>query len=365
MAPTVEELFRQLERADGDIACLHQEHDELLSQGTDAAQRIQKLEKNVKDCDLQIDYLEHEIVGLQAQVRDAKRQLQDRCAVVAKADHEHLAALNVKVYADKSVSPQIPTVANASVDPRASPVLVSVGVTTACQSTTRWVEPFDLVAKVSKHVEVIAATADRANSHGIELASISVGPACELRDSAISAVVPTKDQLVDATIGLEHPVADSTIECRNSFAVVEQIGPDQATASDISVSTTGHSNWHSGSTGIATTSGLEFGTQASMSVCAEAAGHVGQSVSCQPEPLIIQSIAHTMAGTYMHMYMSMQPTHSSGQEQRHLRHMWVNPFVKMLNWTNESLSERAGLPRDASHGSMCTEFMNSEEHLST
>ncbi|KAJ2025722.1 hypothetical protein GGI10_000202 [Coemansia sp. RSA 2530] len=137
------------------------------------------------------------------------------------------------------------------------------------------------------------------------------------------------------------------------------VGPDQATAFNVSVSTTGHSDRHSGGTGVVTTSGLEFGTQPSMSVGAEAAGHVAQSVSRQPKPLITQSIACTMAGTYMHMYTSTRHTHSSGREQRHLRHMWVNPFAKTLNWTNESPSEGAGLPRDASHGSTRTEFMNS------
>ncbi|KAJ2790771.1 hypothetical protein GGI18_001589, partial [Coemansia linderi] len=197
------------------------------------------------------------------------RQVAESARAAADADHERLAALaaeeaalnvkeaalNVKVYADKSVSPQIPTseqsvqaepclvsryaqagalsVADAGVDPRAGPVLLSVGVTTACQSTTRWVEPFDPVAKASKHVEAVAATADQATCHGIELASVSAGPVCELKHSAMSAVVSTKDHLVDATIVLQHAVTDSTIECRDSFAAAGQsatasIGVDMA-----------------------------------------------------------------------------------------------------------------------------------------
>ncbi|KAJ2880042.1 hypothetical protein H4R27_004958, partial [Coemansia aciculifera] len=177
------------------------------------------------------------------------RQVAEAARAAAAADHERLAALaaeeaalNVKVYADKSVSPQVPTseqsvqakpclvsryaqagvlsVADAGVDPRAGPVLLSVGISTECQSTTRWVEPFDPVAKASKHVDAVAATADCATSHGIELASASAGPVCELKDSAVSAIVSARDQYVDTAIVLQHAATDSTVECRDEFVAV-------------------------------------------------------------------------------------------------------------------------------------------------
>ncbi|KAJ2028377.1 hypothetical protein H4S03_007868, partial [Coemansia sp. S3946] len=174
------------------------------------------------------------------------RQVAEAARAAAAADHERLAALaaeeaalNVKVYADKSVSPQVPTseqsvqvepclvsryaqagvlsVADAGVEPRAGPVLLNVGTSTQCQSTTRWVEPFDPVAKASKHVDAVAVTADRATLHGVELASVSAGPVCELKDSAVSAVVSAKDKYVDTAIVSQHAATDSTIACRDEF----------------------------------------------------------------------------------------------------------------------------------------------------
>ncbi|KAJ2643433.1 hypothetical protein GGF44_001170, partial [Coemansia sp. RSA 1694] len=187
------------------------------------------------------------------------RQVAESARAAAAADHERLAALaaeeaalNIKVYADKSVAPQVPTseqgvqvepclvskyleagvllVADAGVDPRAGPVLLSVGVGSECQSVSRWVEPFDPVAKASKLVDAIALTAEHATSHDIELASVGAGPTCELADSAVSAVAEAKDQSTDCTVAMQSASIDSTVttqhasissatEYRDSFAV--------------------------------------------------------------------------------------------------------------------------------------------------
>ncbi|KAJ2493376.1 hypothetical protein IWW37_000660 [Coemansia sp. RSA 2050] len=665
------------------------------------------------------------------------RQVAESARAAAEADHRRLAALaaeeaalNVKFYADKSVSPQIPTseqsvqvepclisryaqagvlsVADAGVDPRVGPVLLSVGVTTACQSTTRWVEPFDPVAKASKHVEAVAATAHRATSCGIELASVSVGPVCELKDSAVSAAVSTKDQSVDVIIVSQHAAADATTEYRDSFVAAGQnatasvgvdmaipvtdraagssietahrstsnavatdsrytaagitntrevgtdilvavytaaigpefawvdcgtgpdldgvctdvaVGPDRTTVSDVNVSTTveaaglmargvgadvtwrtadahvqaevpvasaatstavsaatasvfadalstparsvataeagmsttplaaehfgvvadedeptaapmlsagaerlvspalshrtapslplpplpgaagssrspslpgtlrrlptaldlsadeqsdsrsvpvkpkrresngedygyimvsprtnvqrvpvsslsslhsdsiadtmksnrsivsrpfglavfdqrgapshvevhqgrdigpdfgdrgengyddaddddggdsdrdheeamamDRSDRHSGDAGVATTSGLEFSMRASMSIGVETANHMDQFVSRQPEPLIVQSIARTMVGTFMHKYTPTRFTHSSGRERRHLRYFWIHPYAKMLNWSKQPPSGGTGLSRNTRDGGSRSAYMRS------
>ncbi|KAJ2100690.1 hypothetical protein GGI16_003638, partial [Coemansia sp. S142-1] len=121
----------------------------------------------------------------------------------------------------------------------------------------------------------------------------------------------------------------------------------------------GRSNRLSGDTGMATSSGLEFSMRASMSIGVETTDHLDQFVSRQPEPLIVQSIARTMVGTFMHKYTPTRFTHSSSRERRHLRYFWIHPYAKMLNWSKQPPSGGTGLSRNTRDGGSRSVYMRS------
>ncbi|KAJ2361081.1 hypothetical protein H4S02_011775, partial [Coemansia sp. RSA 2611] len=121
----------------------------------------------------------------------------------------------------------------------------------------------------------------------------------------------------------------------------------------------GRGDRRSGDAGVATSSGLEFSMRASMSIGVETADHMDQFVSRQPEPLIVQSIARTMVGTFMHKYTPTRFTHSSGRERRHLRYFWIHPYAKMLNWSKQPPSGGTGLSRNTRDGGSRSAYMRS------
>ncbi|KAJ2468697.1 hypothetical protein GGI02_003626, partial [Coemansia sp. RSA 2322] len=105
---------------------------------------------------------------------------------------------------------------------------------------------------------------------------------------------------------------------------------------------------------------LGFGSRMSMSVGVETVGHMmDPSVSRQPSPLIVQSIARSMVGTFMHKYTPARFTHSGARERRHLRYFWIHPYAKMLNWSKQPPSGGTGLSRNTRDSSSRSAFMRS------
>ncbi|KAJ2576829.1 hypothetical protein GGH95_003596, partial [Coemansia sp. RSA 1836] len=113
----------------------------------------------------------------------------------------------------------------------------------------------------------------------------------------------------------------------------------------------------SGDAGVDAPSGLEFSMRASMSIGVETSDQMDQLVSRQPEPLIVQSIARTMVGTFMHKYTPTRFTHSSSRERRHLRYFWIHPYAKMLNWSKQPPSGGTGLSRNTRDGGSRSVYM--------
>ncbi|KAJ1943081.1 hypothetical protein EC988_006325, partial [Linderina pennispora] len=70
-------------------------------------------------------------------------------------------------------------------------------------------------------------------------------------------------------------------------------------------------------------------------------------ISRQPEPLIVQSIARTMVGTYMWKYTSTRFKAAGGHERRHMRYFWILPYAKTLYWGKEPMSTSMALSRTA------------------
>ncbi|KAJ2477988.1 hypothetical protein EV174_004448, partial [Coemansia sp. RSA 2320] len=151
------------------------------------------------------------------------------------------ATRSAKAYVDKVVAPAVATsdrgmqasaklasthqqsdtlpMADASVEAAMGPVLVSVGTGTESHITSRWVEPFDPVARASRHVDAVALTASCSTSHGVEWANAAAGPISELSDRAVSASAKLCDSFVAAGlhatasigVGVALAVADQSV----------------------------------------------------------------------------------------------------------------------------------------------------------
>ncbi|KAJ2782141.1 hypothetical protein GGI15_003004 [Coemansia interrupta] len=140
----------------------------------------------------------------------------------AKAEAEQAAeeaAAQVKVYSDKCVSSEITTgnqavqvepkqaskvvqagavsVASVGVDVCFVPSVSDAGISTQSSPVSRWVEPFDPVAKASKAITATVQTADCGTSSGIEHASVSVGSESKYEHAAVDATVSYGDRATD------------------------------------------------------------------------------------------------------------------------------------------------------------------------
>ncbi|KAJ1896704.1 hypothetical protein LPJ66_003830, partial [Kickxella alabastrina] len=188
-----------------------------------------------------------------------RAQVADTARSEAFAEHERLAALaaeqaaekataQVKIFSDKCVSSEISTgeqavqvepkqafkyvqagslsVASVGIDACLGPALVDVGVGTETHPVSRWVEPFDPVAKETRGVAAIASVSERATLHEVVYASASVGPSCTFGHAAVDAKVDISDRATamdvtwsDAAAGPMPEYGEQAIDASSGRAV--------------------------------------------------------------------------------------------------------------------------------------------------
>ncbi|KAJ1941048.1 hypothetical protein GGF37_003720, partial [Kickxella alabastrina] len=188
-----------------------------------------------------------------------RAQVADTARSEAFVEHERLAALaaeqaaekataQVKVFSDKCVSSESSTgeqavqvepkqafkyvqagslsVASVGIDACLGLALVDVGVGTETHPVSRWVEPFDPVAKETRGVAAIAFVSERATSHEVVYASASVGPSCTFGHAVVDATVDLSDRATamdvtwsDAAAGPMPEYGEQAVDASSGRAV--------------------------------------------------------------------------------------------------------------------------------------------------
>ncbi|KAI9502573.1 hypothetical protein BX070DRAFT_16303 [Coemansia spiralis] len=196
------------------------------------------------------------------------KQAEDDARAAAKAEHERLAAISaeeaaacIKTYVDSAVSPDptltceravqaIPQMTNTSqqpdniplsetgVDAPVQPGYESVSVATELQVITRWVKPFDPVAKMDASMLASVETVDSSTFHDIECASVAVGPTVEFKDVSVVAAVGMVSQSTSIDIVLKNASVGQTVElCERAVSPITNTTMSVAVGTDISTDT--------------------------------------------------------------------------------------------------------------------------------
>ncbi|KAJ2392898.1 hypothetical protein GGI05_002556, partial [Coemansia sp. RSA 2603] len=146
----------------------------------------------------------------------------------------------VKVFTDKCVSSEITTgdqsvqveprqvskvvqagavgMVSVGVDVCFVPSVADAGISTQSSPVSRWVEPFDPVAKASKAIAAVSSTIDHGTSSGIEHASVSVGPTSKHEHASVDATVGHDDRATDMGISWQDAASGySTRYCEQAI----------------------------------------------------------------------------------------------------------------------------------------------------